>query len=156
MKKKTLGLFLSLSFLVHQSYAQGTPAAPCVDTLVKKSADSVVHSFRSQSFSLVQSASLTMESNYESAIVVNLEKGNWYVFAFVGSKTSKLVQVTLFDSEQARVAFEKQKSSDKEGNVLVFNYRPESSGYHLINPLQSNKKDKAVCGQMMLFKKDLP
>lgn len=157
MKNKTI-LFITflLAFTQKDSYAQGQPVRPCLDSLVKNTADSVIRSFRAQSFSLVNSASLTMESDYESAIVADFKKGNWYVLAFVGAKTSKLFQVTILGPEQERVAYEKQKSFDKEGNVLIFSYRPEVSGSHLINPLQANKKYKSVCGQLMLFKKDLP
>lgn len=134
--------------------AQFHTAQPCIDSVVKKSADSVVRSLTIQGFSLMHSASLTMESDYESAIIVDLQKGNWYVISFVGANTSKMFQVTMFDSQEARVAYEKQKLFDKEANVLTFNYRPELSGHHLINPLQTNKKHKSVCGQIMLFKKE--
>jgi len=97
-----------------------------------------------------------MESEYESAIIVDLKKGNTYVLAFVAAKTSKLFQVSLYDRDEHRVAYEKQKAFDKEGNILIFSYKPDESGLHIIMPLQSNKKSKEVCGQLMLFKKDLP
>lgn len=128
----------------------------CTDDAVTKSSDSLVQFFKSKSFSLVHSASLTMESEYESAIITDLKKGNWYVIAFVGVKTSKLIQLSMYDKDEHRVAYEKQKSFDKEGNIIIFSYRPDASGFHIIRPLQSNKKNKEVCGQVLLFKKDLP
>ncbi len=149
-----LSIICFFSFLAENLQAQNQAVPPCIDTLVKNSSDSLVEVFRGQHFSLVNSASLTMESDYESAIIVNLQKGNWYVLAFVGARTSKLLQVTVYGTQQERVAYEKQKSFDKEGNILIFSYRPEISGYHVINPLQANKKNKSVCGQLMLFKKE--
>ena len=154
--KKTSLLALSLLACITLSYGQNKPVSPCIDSTVTKSSDSLARSLRNESFSLVHTASLTMESEYESAILADLKKGNWYLLAFVGAKSSKLFQVTVYDNEEHRVAYEKQKSVDKEGNILIFTYRPETSGYHIINPLQSNKKMKTVCGQLMLFKKDLP
>ena len=153
-KKPLLVLFLLLCFIASEAQNNNVPF--CIDSIVTKTSDSIIRSFRSQSLSLLHTASLTMESEYESGIIVDLKKGNSYVLVFVGAKTSKLFQVTMFDWQEERVAFAKQKAFDKEGNILMFTYEPRASGLHMIKPLQSNKKNKTICGQMILFKKDLP
>ncbi len=155
MKKPFLFLVFALCSMYNLS-AQNVAPAPCIDPIVTKSADSLLQFFRSKSFSLAHRASLTMESEYESAIITELKKGNTYVLAFICAKTSKLFQVSVYDRDEHRVAYEKQKSFDKEGNILIFSYRPDESGFHIIRPLQSNKRNKEVCGELMLFKKDLP
>jgi hypothetical protein len=40
-----------------------------------------------------------------------------------------------------------------DGNVISYSYIPPISEYHMIKPLQVNKKKKQLCGYVMLFKK---
>jgi hypothetical protein len=42
---------------------------------------------------------------------------------------------------------------DVDGNIISFGYVPQFSEYHMIKPVQVNKKKKNVCWYVMLFKK---
>ena len=44
---------------------------------------------------------------------------------------------------------------DVDGNIISFNYIPQSSEYHMIKPVQVNKNKKKMCGYVMLLKKTI-
>ncbi len=44
---------------------------------------------------------------------------------------------------------------DVDGNIINYDYIPRFSEYHMIKPVQINKRKKNVNGYMMLFKKNI-
>jgi len=59
----------------------------------------------------------------------------------------------MFDWSEKQVVYQKKEWGDVDGNVIRYSYIPQVSEYHMIKPLQVNKKKKQVCGYVMLFKK---
>jgi len=116
-------------------------------------ADSVKQDFGKQGFVVVKEAFVPMESEYEIPVIVPLTQGAWYQFVFIGDISSRLYEVRMFDWSEKQVVYQKKEWGDVDGNVISYSYIPAVSEYHMIKPLQVNKKKKQLCGYVMLFKK---
>lgn len=155
--KKLSSLVLVLAIIsIHYSVkAQDViRQASCFDSTLKAQADSVKMVFYNQGFVVVKEATMTMESEYEMPVIVPLNQGSWYQFVFIGDQTSKLYEVRMFDYNEKEVVYQKHYGNGVESNVLSYSYIPKFSEYHMIKPVQVNKKKKKnICGYIMLMKK---
>ncbi len=115
--------------------------------------DSLKTLFSKQGFVLVKEANMAMESEYEIPVIVPLKEGTWYRVIFIGDITSKLYEVRMFDWNEKQVVYQKKMWGDVDGNVINYDYIPRFTEYHMIKPLQVNKKKKQLTGYIMLFKK---
>jgi hypothetical protein len=131
--------------VIHQS--------SCSDPYILHEADSVKQELISKGFVVVREASMEMESEYEMPVIVPLTQGSWYQFVFIGDATSKLYEVRMYDWDEKQVAYVKKQWGDVDGNVISYSYIPEFSEYHMMKPVQVNKKKKNLCGYVMLLKK---
>jgi hypothetical protein len=60
----------------------------------------------------------------------------------------------MFDWNEKQVVYQKKMWGDVDGNVIRYDYIPKVTEYHMIKPLQVNKKiKKGLCGYVMLLKK---
>jgi len=145
-----LFLFGGLSTQAQQVIRQ----MPCKNQDIIHQADSIKQELAKQGFLIVKEASMTMESEYEMPVIVPLVEGSWYQFVFIGDVSSKLYEVRMFDWNEKQVAYQKKQWGDVDGNVISYSYIPRFSEYHMIKPLQVNKKKKKeLCGYVMLLKK---
>jgi len=126
----------------------------CYDSTLKKEADSLKAVFRQQGFIVVREATMMMESEYEMPVIVPLTQGSWYEFVFIGDLSSKLYEVRMYDYNEKQVVYVKHYGDDKLGNIISYSYIPQFTEYHMIKPVQVNKKKKKnVCGYIMMLKK---
>lgn len=126
----------------------------CGNGMITKQADSVKSTYEAQGFSLLKEASVSMESEYELPVVVPLTEGSWYQFVFIGDISSRLYEVRMYDWQEKMVVFRQNKWGDVDGNVISYKYIPKFSEYHMMKPVQVNKKKKKdLCGYVLLFKK---
>lgn len=128
----------------------------CNSEEIKVQADSVKIEMNMQGFALLREASITMESEYEMPVIVPMNEREWYHVVFIGDKTSKLLEVRMFDWNEKQVIYQKSLNDGIDGNINVirYTYSPKFSEYHMIKPVQVNKKKKKeVCGYIMLFKR---
>ncbi len=155
--KNQLISFLTLLFLFSSQYSQAQQVIrqlPCKNEDILHQADSVKAELAKQGFIIVKEASMTMESEYEMPVIVPLVEGSWYQFVFIGDVSSKLYEVRMFDWNERQVAYQKKQWGDVDGNVISYSYIPKFSEYHMIKPVQVNKKKKKnLCGYVMLLKK---
>lgn len=126
---------------------------PCANAMMKLQADSIKKRFAEQGFLVVKEASMTMESEYEMPVIVPLTEGSWYQFVFIADESSRVNEVRMFDWNEKQVVYQKKFSQDPEGNVISFSYIPQFTEYHMMKPVQVNKKNKELCGYVMLLKK---
>ena len=131
--------------VIHQS--------ACSDPSILHQADSIKQELAKQGFLIVKEASMAMESEYELPVIVPLTEGSWYQFVFIGDVTSKLYEVRMFDWDEKQVVYQKKQWGDVDGNVISYSYIPKLSEYHMMKPVQVNKKKKNLCGYVMLLKK---
>ena len=115
--------------------------------------DSLKQLYTSQGFTLLREASMTMESEYEMPIIMPMQQGTWYQFVFIGDPTSRLYEVRMYDWNEKQVVYKKNQWGDVDGNVITYDYTPRFSEYHMIKPVQVNKKKKKLCGYVMLLQK---
>lgn len=126
----------------------------CDVSIYKQQIDSLKTLFGANGFTVVREASMTMESEYEMPIVLQMQQGSQYRFVFIGEPTSKLYEVRMYDWNERQVAYEKKMWGDIDGNIINFAYTPQFTEYHMIKPVQVNKqKKKNLCGYVMLVKK---
>jgi len=125
----------------------------CSSPGIAHQADSIKQELAKQGFIVVKEASMEMESEYEMPVIVPLTEGSWYQFVFIGDITSKLYEVRMFDWNEKQVVYQKKMWGDVDGNVISYSYIPRFSEYHMIKPVQVNKKKKGLCGYVMLLKK---
>ena len=125
----------------------------CTLESILQQADSVKADLQAKGFIVVKEASVTMESEYEMPIIVPLSEGSWYQFVFIGDMSSKLYEVRMYDWNEKQVVYQKKMWGDVDGNVISYSYIPQFSEYHMMKPVQINKKKKNLCGYVMLLKK---
>jgi len=145
-----LCIIFSLSLSAQNDIKSQTP---CAEAGILRQADSIKQLFAKQGFITVKEASVTMESEYEMPVVVPLNEGSWYQFVFIGDITSKLYEVRMFDWNEKQVVYQKKMWGDVDGNVISYSYIPRFSEYHMMKPVQVNKKKKHLCGYVLLLKK---
>ena len=155
MKNQLLSIFLILCFFsITKVKAQDViRQAPCTEQSILHQADSIKQDLAKQGFILVKEASMNMESEYEMPVIVPLTEGSWYQFVFIGDMSSRLYEVRMFDWNEKQVVYQKKYWGDVDGNVISYSYIPRFSEYHMIKPVQVNKKKKNLCGYVMLLKK---
>lgn len=126
----------------------------CDVSIFQHQIDSLKTMFANNGYALVREASMTMESEYEMPIILQMAEGGLYNFVFIGEPTSKLYEVRMYDWNEKQVAYEKKMWGDVDGNIINFQYIPKFTEYHMIKPVQVNKqKRKGLCGYVMLVKK---
>ncbi len=125
----------------------------CTNESIIHQADSIKQDLAKQGFIIVKEASVSMESEYEMPVIVPLTQGSWYQFVFIGDISSKLYEVRMFDWNEKQVVYQKKMWGDVDGNVISYSYIPKFSEYHMMKPVQVNKKKKNLCGYVMLLKK---
>lgn len=155
MKNRTR-IFSLLAFL----FIAGSPVfsqdvirqKSCDDTVLKRQADSLRTLLSNNGFMIVREASMTMESEYEMPVIVPLTEGSWYQVVFIGDPSSKLNEVRMYDFDEKQVYYQKNYG-DIQGNIISYGYISKLSEYHMIKPVQVNKKKKTLCGYIMLLKR---
>lgn len=126
----------------------------CFSSALKAQADSIKKEMATQGFIVVREASMTMESGYEMPVIVPLTQGTWYHFAFIGDLSSKLYELRMYDYNEKQVVYEKHFGDGMESNIISFSYIPKFTEYHMLKPVQVNKKKKDnICGYIIMFKK---
>lgn len=153
MKNKSLLLAIAALCTIGVSAQTAIRQGSCSDPGIIQQADSIKQLLTKQGFVVVKEASISMESNYEIPVIVPLTQGSWYQFVFIGDAASRLYEVRMFDWEEKQVVYQKKEWGDVDGNVISYSYIPQLSQYHMIKPLQINKKKKELCGYVMLLKK---
>ena len=126
---------------------------PCMSPAILQQADSMKLLLAKEGFVVVKEASMQMVSEYEMPVIVPLNEGSWYQFVFIGDMTSRLYEVRMYDWNEKQVVYQKKYWGDVDGNVISYSYIPQFSEFHMIKPVQVNKKKKDVCGYVMLLKK---
>ena len=151
----TLSCFLVLALCSRSASAQNNVIRQnqCSSPSILAQADSVKKILAKQGFEVVKEASMQMESEYEMPVIVPLTQGSWYQFVFIGDMSSKLYEVRMYDWNEKQVVYQKKYWGDVDGNVISYSYIPQFSEYHMIKPVQVNKKKKELCGYVMLLKK---
>ena len=154
MKNQILLTVLFATILGYGTQAQDViRQKPCTLESILHQADSVKLDLANKGFIVVKEASVSMESEYEMPIIVPLTEGSWYQFVFIGDMSSKLYEVRMYDWNEKQVVYQKKMWGDVDGNVISYSYIPKFSEYHMMKPVQINKKKKSLCGYVMLLKK---
>jgi hypothetical protein len=156
---KRSGILLSVFLLFAMiAFAQDViKIQPCNDTLIQRQVDSLKTLFSKQGYNVLREASITMESEYEMPVIVQLQERALYQVVFIGDITSKLYEVRMYDWDEKMVAYQKKMWGDVDGNIISYAYQPKFTEFHMIKPVQVNKqKKKGLCGYIMLLKKERP
>lgn len=155
MKNRILfPLISALLLLGFNSFAQNIIRQnPCLSPSILLQADSIKQLLAKQGFIVVKEASMQMVSEYEMPVIVPLTEGSWYQFVFIGDASSRLYEVRMYDWNEKQVVYQKKYWGDVDGNVISYSYIPRFTEYHMIKPVQVNKKKKDLCGYVMLLKK---
>ena len=112
----------------------------CTNESISKQVDSLKQLFAKDGFAVVKEASISMESEYEMPVIVPLQQGTWYQFVFIGDITSRLYEVRMYDWNERQVVYQQKKWGDVDGNIISYSYIPQFSEFHMIKPVQVNKK----------------
>ena len=127
----------------------------CSNPFIDNQVDSLKSLYTEKGFSLLREASISMESEYEMPVVMQLTQGSWYEFVFIGEYTSKLYEVRMYDFDEKMVVYQKKQWGDIDGNIINYSYIPRQTEFHMMKPVQVNKKKKKdLCDYVMLFRKD--
>ena len=154
MKRYEILLFVLL-FFAPLAYAQEViRVRPCNDTLIQRQVDSLKVLYSKAGYNVLREASITMESEYEMPVVVQLQERALYQVVFIGDITSKLYEVRMYDWDEKMVVYQKKMWGDVDGNIISYGYQPKFTEFHMIKPVQVNQqKKKGLCGYIMLLQK---
>jgi hypothetical protein len=125
----------------------------CDSVPYKPQIDSLKALFGSKGFIVLREASMAMQSEYEMPIMVPMTQGALYEFIFIGDPSSRLYEVRMFDYNEKQVVYQKKMWGDVDGNIISYAYVPQFTEFHMIKPVQVNKKKKKLCGYVLLLKK---
>jgi hypothetical protein len=128
----------------------------CEGSPYQHTVDSIKKACSEQGYVLLREASIQMESEYEMPVVLPMQAGTQYQFVFIGDPSSKLYEVRMYDFNERQVVYKRNQWGDVDGSIISYNYVPQFSEYHMIKPVQVNKKKKNLCGYVMLLKKPEP
>lgn len=154
MKRSGILLFTLLFFATLVNSQEVIRVKSCNDTLIQRQVDSLKALYSKAGFNVLREASITMESEYEMPVVVQLQERALYQIVFIGDITSKLYEVRMYDWDEKQVAYQKKMWGDIDGNIISYGYQPKFTEFHMIKPVQVNKKKKkGLCGYVMLLQK---
>lgn len=154
MKYPLLLFSLSLLLFSTANSQERIRQQSCSDSLISRQVDSLKVLYAQNGFTLMREASISMESEYEMPVVMQLTQGSWYDFVFLGEYTSKLYEVRMYDWDEKMVIYKKKQWGDVDGNIISYSYIPKFTEFHMMKPVQVNKKKKKnLCGYVMMFKK---
>jgi hypothetical protein len=154
MKRSGILLFVLLLFASLAHSQEVIRVKPCNDTLIQRQVDSLKVLYSKAGYNVLREASITMESEYEMPVVVQLQERALYQVVFIGDITSKLYEVRMYDWDEKQVAYQKKMWGDVDGNIISYGYQPKFTEFHMIKPVQVNKqKKKGLCGYIMLLQK---
>ena len=158
MKKLfTLILFVFATVIALNSNAQPMVQKAVFDNpAIQSQADSLKELYGKMGFVVAKESGMAMESEYETPVILPLKQGTWYRIVFIGDYTSRLYEVRMFDWNEKQVFYAKKMWGDVDGNIISYDYVPQFTEYHLVKPVQINKKKKQVGGYFMIFKKTIP
>jgi hypothetical protein len=157
MKKSTIILMLAVLFAAPAFAQEVIRVQSCDDAFISRQVDSLKQLYAKSGFQVLKEASITMESEYEMPVIVPLNERTMYQVVFIGDYSSKLYEVRMYDYEENQVKYEKKMWGDVDGNIISFSYIPKFSEFHMIKPVQVNKKKKkGLCGYVMLLVKTRP
>lgn len=152
--KNLLLILIALLFFNNVKGQDRIRQVSCFDSTLKRQADSLKERLAQQGFIVVKEATMTMESQYEMPVIVPLNQGTWYQFAFIGDLSSKLYEVRMYDYDEKQVVYQKHYGDGMESNIISYSYIPKVTEYHIIKPVQVGKnKKKILCGYIIMFKK---
>ena len=152
--KNLISILIVILFCSTDSIAQDViRQSACTQASILQQADSIKKELAKQGFIIVKEASMSMQSEYEMPVLLPLIQGSWYQFIFIGDRSSKLYEVRMFDWNEKQVVYQRKHWGDVDGNVISYSYIPRFSEYHMMKPVQVNKKKKELCGYVMLLKK---
>lgn len=151
---KKLLFILAMASGVYTSVAQPmAPKVPFDNPAIMVQVDSLKKEFEKQGFVIARESGMAMESEYEIPVILPLKQGTWYRIIFIGDITSRLYEVRMYDWNEKQVVYQKKCWGDIDGNIINYDYIPKFSEYHMVKPVQINKKKKQVGGYFMIFKK---
>ncbi|MEQ1554889.1 MAG: hypothetical protein ABL929_11950 [Ferruginibacter sp.] len=151
---KSLIITTFLFILCAETFAQPYVQKTAFDNeSILAQVDSLKTEFAKQNFVAVKEASMVMDSEYEIPVIVPLKEGTWYRIIFIGDITSRLYEVRMFDWNEKQVVYQKKMWGDVDGNIINYDYIPRFSEYHMIKPVQINKKKEQIGGYFIIFKK---
>ena len=154
---KTLLYLFLFCLAATTAQAQDIRIQTCQDDLISRQVDSLKSIYNKGGYTLLKEASIAMESEFEMPVIMPLTEGSWYQFVFIGDYSSKLYEVRMFDWSERQVIFKQNRWGDVDGNIISYSYIPKFSEFHMMKPVQVNKKKKKnLCGYVMLFKKTAP
>ncbi len=152
--KNLIPILIAILFCSTPTIAQDViRQSACTQASILQQADSIKKELAKQGFIIVKEASMSMQSEYEMPVLIPLTQGSWYQFIFIGDRSSKLYEVRMFDWNEKQVVYQRKHWGDVDGNVISYSYIPRFSEYHMMKPVQVNKKKKELCGYVMLLKK---
>lgn len=124
----------------------------CANPVIAQQAEILKQQSISEGFVLLKEDYMMMVSQYEQPVILPMNEGALYQIIFIGDPTANVVELRMYDWKEKQVKYEKKASGNYYNNVVQFYYRPKNSEYHIIKPVQINKKKK-LCGYLMLLKK---
>jgi hypothetical protein len=136
------------------SAATGKAQDACNNKMILRQIDSLKNVFHRGGFTIIQEASISMESENELPVMVPMKMGTPYQVVFIGDAQSQSFEVKMYDFREKQVFHSRTNAKDGTTNIISYSYIPQMSEYHLISTSQTNNnKHKNLCGYILLLKK---
>lgn len=150
-------LYLIILMLPFQLVAQSITKDPCSIGSILQQADSIKEHYSKEGFTVLREASISMDSEYELPILMPMKQGEPYEIVFIGDARSNICEVKMYDYKEEQVVYQRKKEGEPDQHIIQYGYRPKTSEYHLIKPVQVNDQQKKnLCGYIIFLRKTGP
>ena len=144
----TLAVLLCLQTVA--AFSQSAQQIGCVEPVLRQQARELQQQFIEQGFTVSRDAMIHMSSNEPFPVVVELQKGVFYQFIFIGNTRAQKLTLELYDNDQKRLALKTSHTGKDEANYIFFSFVPEKSGPYVF-ALTQKVKQKAFCGSFTIM-----
>jgi hypothetical protein len=121
--------------------------------LMERQADSIKTRFTLAGYKVLEETRVTMKSESDLPVIVNMKQGEWYQVVFIGDTHSRSCEVRMYDYDENEVVYKKNDWA-QDGNIITYPFVPRLSEFHLIKPVQhTQSRKKNLYGYFMLMQK---
>lgn len=142
---------LGLSLLSFRGLAQDAKVG-CEDKAIRYQGEQIKKEFKAQGMTVTRDAMVSMDSRQPFPIGVQLEKGKFYQFIYIGDRRASKIDFELYDGEDKKLDTRTLKNP-MENNAIVYAFMPDKSDIYLI-VLTQKWKTKPMCGSFTVMEKE--
>lgn len=123
----------------------------CIDKSIRLQADEIKRFYTDQGFVVMRDAMLNMSSMEPLPVMTELQRGQMYLFIFVGPEAVQRMNLEIFDGTDNKVTQEVAARNRQQPNYIIYHMVPERTDAFLVTLMQ-RLKNQDMCGSLCILK----